>query len=74
MRDNRKQARLRLAATKTKAELAEMLDATTLTPSQKQAVYLVYGCGMTRTQAARKMGRSLSCIHKAIAQSYDKLG
>lgn len=59
---------------RTKAELQAVLDASTLSPVQRRAVFLVYGCGKTRVAAAREMGVSVSLVNKAIANAYDKLG
>lgn len=59
---------------RTKAELSAVLDASTLSPAQRRAVFLVYGCGQTRVRVASDMGVSLSFVNKAIANAYDKLG
>ena len=45
-------ARRRLKQIATKAELAAKLERTTMPPAQRDAVYLVYGCGYSRGQAA----------------------
>ena len=74
MRPERKGARDALKAIPTKAELAARLDASTLTDQQRQAVWLVYGEGMTRVKAASTMSASLAAVNKAIAASWDKLG
>lgn len=74
MRPDRKGARDALKAIPTKAELAARLDASTLTDQQRQAVWLVYGEGMTRVKAASTMNASMSFVNKAIAASYDKIG
>ena len=50
MRPERKGARDALKAIPTKAELAARLEASTLTDQQRQAVWLVYGEGMTRVK------------------------
>lgn len=52
MRPERKGARDALKAIPTKAELAARLEASTLTDQHRQAVWLVYGEGMTRVRAA----------------------
>ncbi len=74
MRPERNGARDALKAIPTKAELAARLEASTLTDQQRQAVWLVYGEGMTRVKAAAVMSASLSSVNKAIASSWDKLG
>ena len=74
MRPERKGARDVLKAIPTKAELAARLEASTLTDQQRQAVWLVYGEGMTRVKAAAAMSASLSAVNKARASSWDKLG
>ena len=70
----RKDIRARLKAVPTKCELSAMLDASTLSDAQREAVFLVYGMGRTRVRASFEMGVSLSCLNKLIASSYDKLG
>ena len=70
----RKDIRARLKAVPTKSELSAMLDASTLSDAQREAVFLVYGMGRTRVRASLEMGVSLSCLNKLIASSYDKLG
>lgn len=52
MDDARHNARRRLKQIATKAELAAKLERTTMPPAQRDAVYLVYGCGYSRVQAA----------------------
>lgn len=74
MKPHRKAARSRIRAMRTKAELAAALERTTLSPAQREAVFLVFGCGMTRVKAAQEMGASLSFVNKAISSAYDKLG
>lgn len=74
MRPERKGARDALKAIPTKTALAAMLDEATLTDQQRQAVWLVYGEGMTRVKAAATMSASLAAVNKAIAASWDKLG
>lgn len=74
MRPARKAAKLRISAIRTKAELSAVLDASTLSPAQREAVFRVFGCGETRVGAAREMGVSVSFVNKAIACAYDKLG
>lgn len=71
---SRKDIRARLKAVPTKAQLSAMLDASTLSDAQREAVFLVYGMGRTRVRASLEMGVSLSCLNKLIASSYDKLG
>lgn len=74
MKPDRKAARSRIKAMPTKAELALALERSTLTPDQREAVFLVFGCGETRVKVASDMGVSLSFVNKAIASAYDKLG
>lgn len=74
MEKHRRYARIRIRSMGTKAELASALEQTTLDPRQKQAVFLVFGCGLTRVKAAQEVGRSLSWVNKAISRAYDKLG
>ena len=71
---SRKDIRARLKAVPTKAQLSAMLDASTLSEAQREAIVLVYGMGRTRVRASLDMGVSLSCLNKLIASSYDKLG
>ena len=63
MRPERKGARDALKAIPTKAELAARLEASTLTDQQRQAVWLVYGEGMTRVKAAAVMSEPVVGQH-----------
>lgn len=74
MYESRHNARRRLKQIATKAELAARLERTTMPPVQRDAVYLVYGCGYSRVQAAMELHVSTSYVNKAIAAAYDKLG
>lgn len=65
----RKDIRARLKAVPTKCELSAMLDASTLSDAQREAVFLVYGMGRTRVRASLDMGVSLSCLNKLIAMT-----
>ena len=48
MDEARHNARRRLKQIATKAELVAKLERTTMPPAQRDAVYLVYGCGYSR--------------------------
>lgn len=74
MERQRKAARSRISSIRTKAELEAVLDASTLSPAQRRAVFLVFGCRMSRVAVAREMGVSLSFVNKAVACAYDKIG
>lgn len=73
MRPDRKAAREKALAIKTRAELAEYLDSLNLTEQQRIVAWYIFADGWSRAKIALETGYSERQLKRIIAKIYDRM-